>query len=58
MVSERVLRRTVKLKRDLMIGDWRKLCNEELHTLYSSSYIIRIISTKKYFVSACCFWAQ
>jgi hypothetical protein len=25
-------------------GGWRKLCNEELHNLYSSSSIMRMIS--------------
>jgi hypothetical protein len=30
-------------KRDEVTGEWRKLHNEELHDLYSSSSIIRII---------------
>jgi hypothetical protein len=28
-------------------GDWRKLHNEELHSLYSSPSIIRIIKSRK-----------
>jgi hypothetical protein len=35
-----VPRRISGLKRDEIIGDWRKLHNEELHNLYSSSIII------------------
>jgi hypothetical protein len=30
-------------KRDEIIGDWRKIYNEELHNLYSSPSIIRMI---------------
>jgi hypothetical protein len=42
-----VLRRTFRLTRDEVKGGWRKLYNEELHNLYSSPNIIRIIKTKK-----------
>jgi hypothetical protein len=46
-VSEkRVLRRIFKLKRDEVIGDWRKLHNEEPHNLYDSPSIIRIIKSR------------
>jgi hypothetical protein len=38
-----VLRGTFGLKRDEVIGGWRKLYNEELHDLYSSPSIIRMI---------------
>jgi hypothetical protein len=31
------------LRRDEVTGDWRKLHNEELHNLYSSPNIIRMI---------------
>jgi hypothetical protein len=34
-------------KRDEMMGDWRKLHNEELHNLYSSPNIIRTIKSRK-----------
>jgi hypothetical protein len=43
MVSERVLRRIFGPKRDEETGGWRKLYNEELHNLYCSPCIIRII---------------
>jgi hypothetical protein len=33
--------------RDEVTRDWRKLHNEELHNLYSSPYIIRIIKSKR-----------
>jgi hypothetical protein len=41
--ENRVLRRIFGLKRDEVTGGWRKLHNEELHNLYSSPSIIRII---------------
>jgi hypothetical protein len=34
-------------KRDGVTGGWRKLYNEELHNLYSSPSIIRIIKSKR-----------
>jgi hypothetical protein len=34
--ENRVLRRIFGPKRDEVMGDWRKLHNKELHTLYSS----------------------
>jgi hypothetical protein len=34
-------------KRDEITGEWRKLHNEELHTLYSSSNIIRQIKSRR-----------
>jgi hypothetical protein len=40
-----VLRR--KFKKDEVTGDWRKLHNEELHNLYSSPNIIRMIKSGK-----------
>jgi hypothetical protein len=47
-VSENwVLRRIFGLKRDEVTGGWRKLHNEELHGLYSSSNIIRVIKTRR-----------
>jgi hypothetical protein len=36
-----------ELKRDEMTGGWRKLHNEELHNLYSSPSIIRIIKSRR-----------
>jgi hypothetical protein len=42
-----VLRRIFGPKRDEMTGDWRKLHNEELHNLYSSPNIIRMIKSRR-----------
>jgi hypothetical protein len=44
--ENRVLRRILELKRDERIGGWRKLHNEELHNLYSSSDVIRLIKSR------------
>jgi hypothetical protein len=41
-----VLRRIFCPKRDEVRGDWRKLHNEELHNLYSSPKIIRMIKSR------------
>jgi hypothetical protein len=35
------------LKRDEVMGEWRKLHNKELHDLYSSPSIIRIIRLRR-----------
>jgi hypothetical protein len=43
--ENRVLRRIFGPKRDEVTGEWRKLHNEELHILYSSSNIIRQIKS-------------
>jgi hypothetical protein len=42
-----VLRRIFGPKRDEIIGDWRKLHNEELNDLYSSYNIVRVIKSRK-----------
>jgi hypothetical protein len=39
--ENRVLRRIFGPKRDEVMGQWRKLHNEELHILFSSPDIIR-----------------
>jgi hypothetical protein len=44
--ENRVLRRIFGPKRDRVTGGWRKLHNEELHNLYSSPSIIRIIMSR------------
>jgi hypothetical protein len=47
-VSEnRVLRRIFGPMRDEIIGGWRKLHNEELHNLYSSPNMMRLIKSRK-----------
>jgi hypothetical protein len=45
--ENRVLRRIFGPKRDGVTGGWRKLHNEELHNVYSSPSIIRIIKSRK-----------
>jgi hypothetical protein len=45
--ESRVVRRIVGLKMDKVMGGWRKLCNEEIHYLYSSPSIIRIIKSRR-----------
>jgi hypothetical protein len=44
--ENRVLRRIFGPKRDEVTGEWRKLRNKELHDLYSSPSIIRIIKSR------------
>jgi GH43 family beta-xylosidase len=45
--ENRVLRRIFGLKRDEVMGDWRKRHSEELHNLYSSPNIIRMIKSRR-----------
>jgi hypothetical protein len=45
--ENRVLRRIFGTKRDEVMRRWRKLHNEELHNLYSSPSIIRIIKSRR-----------
>jgi hypothetical protein len=45
--ENRMLRRIFGPKRDEVTGEWRKLHNEELHEVYSSPSIIRIIKARK-----------
>jgi hypothetical protein len=45
--ENRVLRRIFGPKRDEVIEGWRKLNNEELHNLYCSPSIIRIIKSRR-----------
>jgi hypothetical protein len=44
--ENRVLRRIFEPMRDEVAEEWRKLHNEELHDLYSSPSIIRIIKSQ------------
>jgi hypothetical protein len=48
-----VLRRIFGPKRDELTGGWRKLHNEELHNLYSSTSIIRMIKSRMMNGRAC-----
>jgi hypothetical protein len=45
--ENRVLKRIFGPKRDEVKGEWRKLHNNELHDLYSSPSIIRIIKERR-----------
>jgi hypothetical protein len=47
MFEKRVLRRTFGPKRNEVMGDWRKLHNEELHNLYSLPNISRMITSRR-----------
>jgi hypothetical protein len=44
--ENRLLRRIFGPKKDEVTGEWRKLHNEELHHLYSSPSIIRIMKSR------------
>jgi hypothetical protein len=45
--ENRMLRRIFGLKRDEVMGEWRKLHNKELRDLYSSPSIIRMIKSRR-----------
>jgi hypothetical protein len=45
--DKRVLRRIFGHKRDEVTGGWRKLHNGELHNLYSSPIILRMIKSRR-----------
>jgi hypothetical protein len=45
--ENRVLRKIYGPKRDEVTGDWRKLHNDELHGLYSSPSIVRVIKARR-----------
>jgi hypothetical protein len=45
MLRTGVVRRIFGPKREEVTGDWRKLHNEELHNLYSSPSIIRMMKS-------------
>jgi hypothetical protein len=45
--ENRVLKRIFGPKRDEVTGGWRKLHNEELHGLYSSASIVRVIKARR-----------
>jgi hypothetical protein len=43
--ENRVLRKIFGPKREEVAGGWKRLYNEELHNLYDSQYIIRVINS-------------
>jgi hypothetical protein len=45
--QHRVFRIIFGPKSDKVTGEWRKLHNEELHDLYSSTNIVRVIKSKR-----------
>jgi hypothetical protein len=45
--ENRILRRIFGPKRDEVMGEWRKLHNEELLNLYSSPDIIRQVKSRR-----------
>jgi len=45
--ENRVLRRVFGSKRDEVIGEWRKLHNEELSDLYSLPNILRVVKSRR-----------
>jgi hypothetical protein len=47
LFESRVLRMIFGPRTDEVTGEWRKLHNEELHDLYSSSSIIRIMKARR-----------
>jgi hypothetical protein len=46
VIENRVLRGIFGPKRDEVTGEWRKLHNEELHDLYCSPTIVRLIKSR------------
>jgi hypothetical protein len=46
VVENRVLRRIFVPEREEVVGDWRRLHNEELHNLYSSPNIIIVMKSR------------
>jgi hypothetical protein len=47
MFENRVLRRIFESKRKKVAGGWRRLYNEELHSLYPSPNIIRVVKSRR-----------
>jgi hypothetical protein len=47
VLENKVLKRISGLKKDEVTGGWRKLHNEELHILYPSPSIIRMIKSMR-----------
>jgi hypothetical protein len=47
LFENRVLRRIFGPKREEVVGGWSRLHNEELHNLYASPNIIRVIKSRR-----------
>jgi hypothetical protein len=47
VLKNRIPRKVFQSKREEIIGDWRKPQNEELHNLYCSSDIVRMVMSRK-----------
>ena len=45
MFENRVLKKIFGLRSDKVTGEWRRLHNEEVNDLYSSSNIVRVIKS-------------
>jgi hypothetical protein len=47
LFENRVLRRMFGPKREEVVGGWRRQHNEELHNLYASPNVIRVIKSRR-----------
>ena len=47
MFENMIVRKVFGPKRDEITGEWRRLHNEELHDLYSSTNVIRVIKSRR-----------
>jgi hypothetical protein len=52
--ESRGLRRIFGPKRNEVTGEWRKLHNEELHDLYSSPVIVRVMKSRRMILGGAC----